>query len=35
LGSGRDAVNTGSRASCKSSWGVFDMVGNVLEWVAD
>jgi formylglycine-generating enzyme required for sulfatase activity len=30
-----DAVNTGSRANCKSSWGVFDMVGNVNEWVAD
>jgi hypothetical protein len=29
------AVNTGSRSSCKSSWGVFDMVGNVEEWVAD
>ena len=28
-------VNTGSRSSCKSSWGVFDMVGNVKEWVAD
>jgi len=28
-------VNTGSRAKCKSSWGVFDMVGNVEEWVAD
>ena len=30
-----DAVNTGSRSNCKSSWGVFDMVGNVDEWVAD
>jgi hypothetical protein len=26
---------TGSRSNCKSSWGVFDMVGNVDEWVAD
>ena len=34
-GSVLDAVNTGSRANCKSSWGVFDMVGNVNEWVAD
>jgi formylglycine-generating enzyme required for sulfatase activity len=31
----QDAVNTGSRSKCKSSWGVFDMVGNVDEWVAD
>jgi len=29
------AVNAGSRASCKSAWGVFDMVGNLNEWVAD
>ena len=28
-------VNTGARSGCKSSWGVFDMVGNVDEWVAD
>jgi formylglycine-generating enzyme required for sulfatase activity len=28
-------VNTGSRSNCKSSWGVFDMVGNVHEWVED
>ncbi len=31
----KDTVNTGSRSSCKSSWGVFDMVGNVDEWVAE
>jgi formylglycine-generating enzyme required for sulfatase activity len=31
----QDVVNTGARANCKSSWGVFDMVGNVDEWVAD
>src|SRR5262245_20704256 len=29
------AVNTGSRSSCKSSWGVFDMVGDLGEWEAD
>src|SRR5262249_56520392 len=28
-------VETGSRANCRSSWGAFDMVGNVAEWVAD
>ena len=28
-------VNTGSRSSCKSSWGAFDMVGNVWEWVEE
>ena len=26
---------TGSRLSCQSVWGVFDMVGNADEWVAD
>ena len=29
------AVNTGSRSSCASSDGAFDMVGNLYEWVAD
>jgi len=29
------AVATGSRMSCKSADGAFDMVGNVYEWVAD
>ncbi len=29
------AADTGSRANCKSSWGAFDMVGNVAEWVSD
>jgi formylglycine-generating enzyme required for sulfatase activity len=28
-------ANTGSRSSCVSSRGVFDMVGNMDEWVAD
>ena len=27
--------NTGDRANCKSSWGTFDQVGNVYEWVSD
>lgn len=26
---------TGSRSGCVSNWGVFDLVGNVAEWVAD
>jgi formylglycine-generating enzyme required for sulfatase activity len=26
---------TGSRASCVSARGIFDMVGNLYEWVAD
>jgi len=26
---------TGQHAHCKSSWGTFDMVGNVHEWVDD
>lgn len=28
-------VPTGSRASCVSAWGAYDMVGNAGEWVAD
>jgi len=28
-------ANTGARPSCASDVGVFDMVGNVWEWVAD
>jgi formylglycine-generating enzyme required for sulfatase activity len=28
-------ADTGSRASCKSAWGTFDMIGNVNEWVGD
>ena len=28
-------VNTGSRSTCLSNWGVHDMVGNQSEWVAD
>jgi len=30
-----DPVNTGSRSSCVSARGAFDMVGNLFEWVAD
>jgi hypothetical protein len=30
-----DPVPTGSRANCVSRWGVFDVVGNVGEWVGD
>lgn len=30
-----EAVDTGSRSSCISNYGAFDMVGNVSEWVAD
>jgi len=29
------AAATGSRTSCKSARGAFDMVGNLFEWVAD
>lgn len=28
-------VATGSRSSCVSDWGAYDMVGNLNEWVAD
>ena len=28
-------AGTGSRSSCVSDWGAYDMVGNVNEWVAD
>src|SRR5262245_40030680 len=28
-------TDTGSRSNCQSSWGVFDMVGNLDEWVSD
>src|SRR5262249_8960341 len=30
-----EVVNAGSCGDCRSNWGVFDMVGNVAEWVAD
>jgi hypothetical protein len=33
--SGEDPTLTGSRASCASSRGAYDMVGNLQEWVAD
>jgi hypothetical protein len=32
---GAAAVLTGSRSACVSKWGVYDMVGNVDEWVAE
>jgi formylglycine-generating enzyme required for sulfatase activity len=32
---GAEPANTGSRSSCKSVWGAFDMIGNVNEWVGD
>ena len=28
-------VDTGWRGNCHSNWGACEMVGNVLEWVAD
>lgn len=28
-------IGAGSRSACVSVWGVFDMIGNVYEWVAD
>ncbi len=35
-GAGVDAVvDTGSRSNCVSRFGVYDMVGNLDEWVAD
>ena len=33
VGSGYVPVATGSRVACRSSWGTYDMVGNVAEWV--
>jgi formylglycine-generating enzyme required for sulfatase activity len=33
--SSTDLVPAGSRAKCRSTWGVFDMIGNAQEWVAD
>ena len=32
---GQDPTLTGSRSSCKSTRGAYDMVGNLYEWVAD
>jgi formylglycine-generating enzyme required for sulfatase activity len=30
-----DPVSTGSRSSCVSAFGAYDMVGNLFEWVAE
>jgi formylglycine-generating enzyme required for sulfatase activity len=30
-----DPVTTGSRSTCQSAFGAYDMVGNLYEWVAD
>ncbi len=35
VGSGPTTVPTGSRSNCVSDVGAFDMVGNVVEWVAE
>ena len=32
---GRGFDNTGENTACVSNWGVYDMVGNVMEWTAD
>ena len=32
---GAGPVNTGSRSSCKSARGAYDMVGNLSEWIAE
>ncbi len=34
-GTAGDLVAAGSRSACVSARGVFDMVGNLQEWVAD
>ncbi|HJQ84308.1 MAG TPA: SUMF1/EgtB/PvdO family nonheme iron enzyme [Candidatus Binatia bacterium] len=30
-----DSSETGSKPACVSSWGTYDMAGNVYEWVSD
>jgi formylglycine-generating enzyme required for sulfatase activity len=32
---GSGPADAGARSACISTWGAFDMVGNVYEWVAD
>jgi formylglycine-generating enzyme required for sulfatase activity len=34
-GKPRGVLNSGAQRSCRSSQGVYDMSGNVAEWVSD
>lgn len=35
MGMGDGLVSAGRRTACVSAWGVYDLVGNAAEWVAD